>query len=57
MTTLDEHKVPACIRNSLPCVPLRPCTEKELEKIPHVILTSDKDWDPTVLDCEDQLDD
>ena len=35
---------------------LCPCTDDEWEKIPHVILMSDKDWDPTVLDCEGQVD-
>ena len=34
-----------------------PCVhDKEWEKLTHAILTSNKDWDQTVLDCEDQVD-
>ena len=43
--------------NALPYVPLRPCTDEEEEELPHVILTSDVDWDPKVLDCEGKVDD
>ena len=32
------------------------CTDVKQEKLPHFILTYDKDWDPTVLDCEGQVD-
>ena len=35
---------------------LRPCTKKGWETLPHVILTSDKDWHPTYLNYEGQLD-
>jgi hypothetical protein len=56
ITTLDDYKIPISIRNSLPYVPLRPYTDSEWEKLPHVILASNKDWDPTVLDCEGQVD-
>ena len=31
-------------------MPLRPCTNEEWETLPRTILTSDVDWDPTVLD-------
>ena len=43
MTNLDSYKVPTSIRNALPCLPLRPCADSEWEKLPHVIITSDKD--------------
>ena len=56
ITILDKHKVPMSIRNALAYIPLRPCTDNEWEKLPYVILTSDKGWDSTVLDCEGQLD-
>ena len=56
ITTLDNCKIPMSIRNALPYMPLRPYTDSEWEKLPHVILTSDKDYDPTVLDCEGQVD-
>ena len=48
-TTLDNHKVPTSVRNSLTFISLRPHTNFEWEKTHHIILTSDKDWDPTVL--------
>ena len=44
------------IRNSLLHIHLRPCTNNEWEKLHHVILTSNKDWDPTALDFEYLLD-
>ena len=56
MTTLCNYKLPTSIRNSLPYVPLRPCSDSGWEELPHVILTSDKYWDPKVLDCEGQVD-
>ena len=42
--------------NSLPFMPLRPHTDDEWGKLPHGTLNSDKDWDPTLLDCEGDLD-
>ena len=35
---------------------LYPCTDEEWETLPHVMLTSEKDWDPTSIDCKVQLD-
>ena len=55
ITTLDKYKIPISIIGGLPYIPLRPYTNKELENLPHAILTSDKYWDPTYLDCEGQL--
>ena len=34
----------------MPYVPLRLYADSEQDSLPHVILTSDGDWDPTVLD-------
>ena len=55
ITTLDNYKIPISIRSALPCMPLRPCTDEEWETLPHVILTSDVNWDPASLDCEGQV--
>ena len=55
ITTLDKFKIPISIRGALPYIKLCPCTDKEWENLPHVILDSDKYWDPTSLDCEGQL--
>ena len=35
---------------------LHPCADKEWETLPQVMLTSDKDWDPTCPNFEGQLD-
>ena len=56
ITTLDKHKIPMSIWGALPYMPLRPCIDNEWETLPHVVLTSGEDWDPTCLDCEGQLD-
>jgi hypothetical protein len=29
---------------------MRPCTGQEFETLPHIILTSELEWDPSVLD-------
>ena len=55
-TTLDKHGILMHIRNTLPHMPLRPCTKNEWEKLPYFIITSDKDCDETSLYCEGQLD-
>ena len=43
IATLDKYKIPISIQGALPCMPLRPCTDKEWETLPHVVLASDKD--------------
>ena len=49
--TNDGFKIPISIKNGLPYIPLRPYTDAEWDTLPHIIVTSDLDWDPTVLDC------
>ena len=55
MTILDKCKPQMSIINTLTCAPLRPHEDKEWEELPHVILASGMDWDPTVFDCEGQV--
>lgn len=55
ITTLEDYEIPISIRDGLPCVHLCACTDKEWETLPHVILTSDVDWDPTMLDGEGSI--
>jgi hypothetical protein len=50
ITTLDGYVHPINIVSGLPYVPIRPYTDHEWETLPHVVWTSDNDWDPTVLD-------
>ena len=37
-------------RHGLPYLPIRPYTDDEWDSLPHVVFTSDADWDPSVLD-------
>jgi hypothetical protein len=48
--TNDGYAIPINVKEGLPYVQIRPYTDKEWDTLPHVILTSDEDWDPTVLD-------
>jgi hypothetical protein len=50
--TVDGYVFPLSIRDGLPYLGMRPCTDVEYESLPHVILTSDVDWDPQVLDFD-----
>ena len=56
MTNLDNYKVHMSITNDSPSMPLRSFTENKWGKLPHIILTSEKDWYSIVLDCEGQVD-
>jgi hypothetical protein len=46
----DGYVIPINIINSLPYIQMHPYTDHEWDTLPHVVLTSDVDWDPTVLD-------
>ena len=48
ITTLDGYVIPLKIRNGLPYFNMVPPTDHDI--YPHIILTSDSDWDPTILD-------
>jgi len=50
ITTNDGYVFPMDIRDGLPYLTLRPFTDEEWETLPHVVMTSDEDWDPSVLD-------
>ena len=51
IVTNDGFKIPIRIKNDLPHIPLRPCADEEWDTLPQILLTSDTDWDPIVLDC------
>jgi len=40
------------IHNGLLHLSMRPQTDKEFDTLPHVVLTQDSTWDPTVLDFD-----
>ena len=50
--TLDGYIIPLNIRSRLPYMTMRPFTDQEWEDLPHVMLTGDTEWDPSVLDDE-----
>ena len=50
ITTQYGFCIPLNIKSGLPYMTLRPYTDDEWDNLPHVILTSDLDWDPTILD-------
>ena len=55
LQTIDGYTIPINICDGLAYMKLRPYTEIEFASLPMVILTSDADWDPSVLDH--QMDD
>ena len=50
--TVDGYEIPLTIRSGLPYLQIRPHTDHEFATLPHVVMTSDRDWDPSVLDCD-----
>ena len=49
---LDGYIIPLNIQSGLPYLSIRPYTNAEWDELPHVILTADVDWDPTIIDHE-----
>jgi hypothetical protein len=43
LTTPDGYVVPIDVRHGLPCITMRPFTDKEFEELPHVAWTSEDD--------------
>ena len=54
ITTPDGYEFPLLVRsNGLAYLDLRPFRDKEWDMYPHVVMTSDVDWDPsTTIDGE-----
>ena len=48
--TNDNHTLPLTIKNNLPHLNIKPYADEQWDSLPHVILISDADWDPSVLD-------
>ena len=48
----DEYVIPLNMKIALLCMYLRPYSDKEWNTLPHVILTSEVEWDPSVLDLD-----
>jgi len=50
IATLEGYVIPLNIIQGLPRMTICPYTDREWEDLPHVILTSELDWDPGQLD-------
>ena len=50
ITTLDGYIFPLSIKHGLPYLPMVTFTDTEYNTLPHVVLTANTEWDPTVLD-------
>ncbi len=50
--TLEGFKIPIYIENGLPYIHMRPYRDCEKDTLPHVTITSDSTWDPTIADYE-----
>jgi hypothetical protein len=48
--TLDGYLIPLSFSNGLPRLEMRPPTDAEFNSLLHVIVTSDQDWNPSLLD-------
>jgi hypothetical protein len=48
--TIDGYYIPINIQSGLPYVSQRPYTDSEWDTLPHVVLTADQEWHPSVLD-------
>jgi hypothetical protein len=47
---MDGYQIPLDFHNGLPYLKCRIPTEDELNTLPHIIMTSDMDWDPSTYD-------
>jgi hypothetical protein len=44
---MDGSQIPIAFHNGLPYLKCRPPTNEEVTSLPHIIMTSDINWDPT----------
>jgi hypothetical protein len=56
ITTLDGYAIPIQIRGGLAYMDMHPPDDDEYDDLPHVVLTSDADWDPSIVDNELDMD-
>jgi hypothetical protein len=47
---MDGYQIPLLFKNGLAYLPCRNPTEEEIGLLPHVVMTSDVDWDPSLYD-------
>ena len=51
ITTSDDCAFPLNINSGLPYTDIISCTNDKLNILPNVIITSDSEWNPIILDC------
>jgi hypothetical protein len=54
--TLDGYIIPLSMKDGIARLQIRPYTDNEWDTLPHVILTSELEWDPSVLDHDYKTD-
>jgi hypothetical protein len=55
---MDGYQIPLQFKNGLAYLPCRKPSESELGVLPHVVMTSDVDWDPSLYhNVIDNMDD
>ena len=52
IVTLEGYVIPLKMQNGLTYMDMRAPTKTEIDSLPHVVLTSDLEWDPSVLDVD-----
>ena len=57
IVTPDGYFIPLAIRYGLAHMDMRPPSDAEYESLPHIIFTSDTEWDPCAMDNEVDPDD
>ncbi|EEC45589.1 predicted protein [Phaeodactylum tricornutum CCAP 1055/1] len=55
IVTLDEYVNPLHVRQGLAYMDMHPPSDAEFDTLPHVVLTSDVNWDPSIIDNEIDL--
>ena len=50
LQTPEGYTIPLTFHNGLPYMDIRPFTNSEWDSLPHIILTSNEEWDPANLD-------
>jgi len=55
LQTLDGFILPFRFQNGLPYLPVRPFSNHEWEMLPHIVLISDVNWDPSFADQDVSL--
>ena len=56
LTSPEGFVFPLDFSNGLPYLPIRPFTDHEWNTLPHVLLTADTEWDPSVHDMDTSSD-